>query len=279
MFIAMATRTNMAARVMNTWHGAKASWDRICEKLAEKNENSSQTQGNITIDEQGLAVKHLSFTYPFSKEQAVKDVSFTAEKGQIIGITGAVGSGKSALAAALSGLYENNRDPRIAYMDSAHFVFSDDVSFNIQLGNENGTIQEATRISELTEDLTQFEQGLKTKLMERGVRVSGGQRQRIALARAWATNCPILILDDPFSAIDISMEQKILENLRKNLGEKIILLFSHRLTTFTQTDQIILLQNGSIAEMGTHEELLTLNGTYKSIYSAQVFLGGGESGK
>ena len=279
MFIAMATRTNMAARVMNTWHGAKASWDRICEKLAEKNENSSQAQDNIIINEQGLTVKHLSFTYPFSKEQAVKDVSFTADKGQIIGITGAVGSGKSALAAALSGLYENNRDPRIAYMDSAHFVFSDDVSFNIQLGNENGTIQEATKISELTEDFAQFEQGLKTKLMERGVRVSGGQRQRIALARAWATNCPILILDDPFSAIDISMEQKIMENLRKNLGEKIILLFSHRLTTFTQTDQIILLQNGSIAEMGTHEELLTLNGTYKSIYSAQVFLGGGESGK
>jgi len=279
MFIAMATRTNMAARVMNTWHGAKASWDRICEKLAERNEDLSRDQGSVIIDENGLSVKHLSFTYPFSKEQAVKDVSFTANKGHIIGITGAVGSGKSALAAALSGLYENKRDQRIAYMDSAHFVFSDDVSFNIQLGHENGKIEEAIKISELTEDLTQFEKGLETKLMERGVRVSGGQRQRIALARAWATNCSILILDDPFSAIDITMEQKIMENLRKNLGDKIILLFSHRLTTFTQTDQILLLQNGSIAEMGTHEELLALNGTYKSIYSAQVFLGGVESGK
>jgi ABC-type multidrug transport system fused ATPase/permease subunit len=279
MFIAMATRTNMAARVMNTWHGAKASWDRICEKMAEKSENLKPTQGAIILDEAGLTVNHLSFTYPFAKEQAVKDVSFAVKNGQIMGITGAVGSGKSALAAALSGLYENERDTRIAYMDSAHFVFSDDVSFNISLGNENTHIEEAIEISELTSDLTRFEKGLQTRLMERGVRVSGGQRQRIALARAWATDCRVLILDDPFSAIDITMEQKIMQNLRKNLGDKIILLFSHRLTTFTHTDQILLLQNGTIAEMGTHNELFALNGTYKSIYSAQVFLGGGENEK
>lgn len=276
MFVAMATRTNMAARVMNTWHGAKASWDRICEKLAEKSENQTPVQGAIQLDEAGLVVNHLSFAYPFSKEQAVKEVSFSAKNGQIIGITGAVGSGKSALAAALSGLYENERDPRIAYMDSAHFVFSDDVAFNISLGNENAKIEEAIEVSELAKDLLHFEKGLQTRLMERGVRVSGGQRQRIALARAWATECRVLILDDPFSAIDIHMEQKIMENLRNNLGDKIILLFSHRLTTFTYTDQILLLQNGTIAEMGTHNELITLNGTYKNIYSAQVFLGGGE---
>ena len=276
MFVAMATRTNMAARVMNTWHGAKASWDRICDKLAEKNDSPISAQAATHLDEEGLSVNHLSFAYPFAKELSVKDVSFSAKNGQIIGITGAVGSGKSALAAALSGLYENERDSRIAYMDSAHFVFSDDVAFNISLGNENAIMEEAIEISELVNDLAHFEKGVQTKLMERGVRVSGGQRQRIALARAWATQCRILILDDPFSAIDIRMEQKIMENLRENLGEKIILLFSHRLTTFAYTDQILLLQNGSIAEQGTHDELIALNGTYKNIYSAQVFLGGGE---
>ena len=275
MFIAMATRTNVAAKVMNTWHGAKASWDRICEKLAEENNNASEAASAVAIDDDGISVNHLSFAYPFASEQAVKNVSFSAKNGQIIGITGAVGSGKSALAAALSGLYFSDRDPRIVYMDGAHFVFSDDVSFNITLGSDAGNVDKAIEIAELQGDVAQFENGIDTELMERGVRVSGGQRQRIALARAWAAGCRIVILDDPFSAIDISMEQKIMDNLRRNIGDKIILLFSHRLSTFTQTDNIILLENSQIAEMGTHDELYALGGMYKDIYSAQVFLGGG----
>lgn len=277
MFIAMATRTNVAAKVMNTWHGAKASWDRIFEKLNEENlNNPSEADPAVSIDSEGLSVQALSFSYPFSNEQNIKDISFEAKNGEIIGITGPVGSGKSALAAAISGLYTNERNPLIAFMDSSHFIFSDDLLFNITLGRENGKVDKAVLMAELSEDITHFESGLHTRLMERGVRISGGQRQRVALARAWAADCHILILDDPFSAIDINMEQKIMKNLRDNIGEKIILLFSHRLSTFDQTDKIILLKKGEIAEQGTHYELCQQNGIYKSIYSAQVFIGGGE---
>lgn len=279
MFMAMATRTNVAARVMNTWHGAKASWDRICEKLSKIQKNAEDTKTAVSIDDNGLYVNGLTFTYPFASEPSVKNVSFSAKNGQIIGITGAVGSGKSALAAALSGLYQKERDEKIAYMDSEHFVFSDDVTFNITLGNENEDIEKSVKIAELQNDIAEMENGLSTRLMEHGVRVSGGQRQRISLARAWNSDCRILILDDPFSAIDISMEEKIMKNLKENIKDKIILLFSHRLSTFTQTDNIILLEKGTISEMGTHQELIKLNGTYNSIYSAQAFLGGDKNEK
>ena len=277
MFIAMASRTNVAAKVMNTWHGAKASWDRICEMLNEEYlKNQSEVNSVVSINTEGLSVKALSFTYPFSKEQNIKNISFEAKNGEIIGVTGPVGSGKSALAAAISGLYTKERNPLIAFMDSSHFIFSDDVLFNITLGGENENVEKAVLVAELSDDITQFESGIHTRLMERGVRVSGGQRQRVALARAWASDCRILILDDPFSAIDVDMERKIMKNLRDNIGEKIILLFSHRLSTFDKVDRIILLKKGEIAEEGTHNELFKQNGLYKNIYSAQVFLGGEE---
>ncbi len=273
MFTAMATRTNSAAKVMNTWHGAKASWDRIREKLSEKETAvTGSNSGAVSVSEEGITVNHLDFTYPLAAEKTLHDISFSAKNGQIIGITGSVGSGKSALAAAISGLYDGVRNPDIAYMDSSHFVFSDDVRFNITLGCDNSNINEAIHISQLGKDIEEFEKGLDTRLMERGVRISGGQRQRVSLARAWASGCRILLLDDPFSAVDVSMEFKIMEKLRENIGNRIILLFSHRLSAFPMTDKIIVLEHGRITEGGTHDELMESGGIYKNIYSAQVFL-------
>jgi len=275
MFIAMATRTNKAAKVMNTWHGAKASWDRICEKFSEQCAGrQSKDDSAVLLEEQGLTIQNLRFSYPFAGTEIIQNISFSALNGQIIGITGPVGSGKSALAAAISGLYQKERDPRIAYMDSTHFIFSDDVAFNINFDNDHADIGSAVELAELTNDIAQFKDGLSTRLMERGVRVSGGQRQRIALARAWATDCRLLILDDPFSAVDIAMEQKIMQNLRKQVGDRIILLFSHRLSSFVYTDKVILLKDGCIADAGTHEELCAREGLYSSIYAAQRFLEG-----
>jgi ABC-type multidrug transport system fused ATPase/permease subunit len=290
MFTAMSVRTNVAARVMNTWHGAKASWDRICEKMGIEQPDIAAPEETPPEDGCALIVDALSFRYPFSGEDCLHDISFCAKPGELIGITGPVGSGKSALAAALSGLYpyggevtvngvdlsalESRRQATIAYMDAEHFVFSDDVAFNISLGEESGDLDAALSLAELEPDIEGFPDGMHTRLMERGVRISGGQRQRISLARAWNSPASVLLLDDPFSAIDISMERRIMRNIRERQGDRIILLFSHRLFTFPLTDRVIVLEKGRIGQAGTHEELLNEPGVYRDIFLAQEFMRG-----
>ena len=288
LFTAMAIRTNVAAKVFNSWHGAKASWDRITDKLRQQigADNASDTTCPAS-GQRGLLVSHLSFSFPTSENEAVSDLSFTAQPGQIIGITGPVGSGKSALAAALSGLYPYEGDVRVngipvstnrhavAYMDASHFVFSDDVAFNVGLGQtDDDQLLNALDVAMLSEDIARFSEGIHTRVGERGVRVSGGQRQRIALARAWASKADVLVLDDPFSAVDIALEQRIMENLRTQGGSRIILLFSHRLTTFSLTDRVMVLDHGKLIQQGSHGDLLEEAGLYRDIYSAQRFMGG-----
>ncbi|MDR0469681.1 MAG: ABC transporter ATP-binding protein/permease [Peptococcaceae bacterium] len=295
MFSAMAVRTSIAGRVMNTWHGAKASWDRICEKLQNGREAEAAFETTIATGNHAhaLEVKDLSFRYPFTDENCLFDISFTAGNGEIIGVTGPVGSGKSALAAALSGLYPYDggvyvsgiplrglgeaRSRKISYMDSGQFVFSDDVTFNVALGRMDGDAMAALSLASMTEDMNAFEEGMDTRLMERGVRISGGQRQRISLARAWYGNSEILLLDDPFSAIDVLMEQRIMESIRAQIGNRTVLLFSHRLSAFELTDKVLVLEKGRVSQVGTHDDLVNQEGLYKVIYQAQKFMERGEA--
>ena len=295
LFTAMAVRTNMVGKVMNTWHGAKASWDRICEKLGSdiQKESTIDTKPLETVEANSvLDVRSLSYKYPFAEENCISDISFCAKKGEIIGITGPVGSGKSALAAALSGLYPYEgevyingvelrnlfdlRSVQISYMDSEQFIFSDDVSFNISLERASGDIYDAINLVLMNEDIETFEDGISSRLMERGLRVSGGQRQRICLARAWYGSAEILLLDDPFSAVDITMEQRIMRGIRERIGDRTVVIFSHRLSTFNMTDYILVMVKGKVDQRGTHEELLAKEGLYKQIYLAQEFMDKGE---
>jgi len=289
MFTAMTSRTPSVARVMNTWHGAKASWDRICAKLQGNNDdNLCKSEVSLRASEPLLQVNSLSFRYPFSDDSGVHAISFTAQSGEVIGITGPIGSGKSALAAALSGLFpyegdvfvkgvplrelKEQRSGIISYMDYEQFVFSADVVFNVALDRDYGDISPALELASMTDDITTFENGLETKLMERGLRVSGGQRQRITLARAWYGQAEILLLDDPFSAIDVSMEQRIMQNIRSSLKNRTVLLFSHRLSTFEMTDKVIVIDKGYISQIGAHHELVQHDGLYRDIYHAQRFM-------
>jgi len=295
MFTAMTVRTSKVGKVMNTWHGAAASWDRICEKLQRESSRevqytSLQTHDDVPV----LEVNSLSFRYPLSDDNCVTDISFSAKKGEIIGITGPVGSGKSALAAALSGLYDYNgevlingialndlgekRFEYISYMDSEQFVFSDTLEFNITLdrAQKGMDLTEALELASMQEDVCAFEEGVKTRLMERGVRISGGQRQRVSLARVWYGQSEIILLDDPFSAVDVNMEQRIMNSIRTQTGNKTVLLFSHRLSTFDKTDKVIVLEKGSVSQSGTHNELMEQDGLYRDIYLAQKFMERGD---
>ncbi len=293
MFIALSGRTRVAARVFNRWHGARAAWSRIKEKLIVFSDLPSQ-ENDEKMDCRELRVKNLSFG--FGGGDILHNISFTAKKGQIIGITGAVGSGKTSLAHALTGLYPykgsialdgtelsglqaGERNGLISYAGHEQFLFSMSVRDNICFSDEEDeALDRALTASALTEDIARFDDGLDTLVGEKGMRVSGGQRQRIAMARAIYSGAPVLLLDDPFSAVDIATEAVIIERLKQDYKDRIVLLFTHRLTAFQNADDILVLDKGKIIAHGTHDSLMKEDGLYKDIYSAQVFMEGNANG-
>jgi ABC-type multidrug transport system fused ATPase/permease subunit len=232
-----------------------------------------------------------------------------------VGITGPVGSGKSALARALLGLYPlesghillggrriedipvAERAAQTGYLAQEPYLFSGTIRENILLGSLLADKDKAEAVLEasistavLNEDLRGFTDGLETQIGELGIRVSGGQRQRIALARAIATSSPkipgLLVLDDPFSAVDVDTETRIVAGLRQLLGQKTapeeqstIILFSHRLAAFSHADLVVVLDDGQIKERGTHAELIQLGGLYGRIYRAQLQVRRGGAGQ
>lgn len=289
MFIAFSGRTRVAARVFNQWHTAKAAWKRIKEKMKDSNPLAT-AKDTKKQDCQTLNVENLSFG--FSNSEILHNISFSAKKGQIIGITGAVGSGKTAMAHALTGLYpykgritlddkelsELSTDDRmnlIAYAGHEQFLFSMSIKDNIIFSDEAGDeelFEKTLCASALKDDIARFDNGLDTQVGEKGVKVSGGQKQRIAMARAIYSKTPVLLLDDPFSAVDIATESRIIDNLKKNYEDKIVILFTHRLTAFKYADQIMVLEKGGILQQGIHDELIHKEGLYKDIYDAQMFM-------
>lgn len=287
MFIAFSGRTRVAARVFNRWHAAKAAWSRVKEKM-DGPDSQLLSHADEILDCMALHIQNLTFGYGDS--DVLHDISFSAKKGQIIGITGSVGSGKTSLAHALTGLYpykgsitadkrelnnlsDNERKKLISYTGHEQFLFSMSILENIcfSKGDEK-KLGQALQASALTNDILRFDNGLDTLVGEKGMRVSGGQRQRISMARAIYSGAPILLLDDPFSAVDIATEAEIIQRLRQDYTDRIVLLFTHRLTAFTQADNILVLDKGRVVEHGTHDELLKKRGLYYEIYNAQIFM-------
>lgn len=305
MFSLMATRTWVAARVFNQWHAAKASWDRIKAKLADTvvvNERVASNNSSSTIAKETtvsaspfLSVEGLSFTFPNAKVESLKNISFTINRGDFVGVTGPVGSGKSALAMVLTGIYpftgkitiggrdltnfsEAEKAAAFAYSGQDAFLFSVSIGENITFspppysGEIQSRLERAVYIAALKEDLALFPKGLETVVGERGIRLSGGQRQRIAVARAIFTGGPVLILDDPFSAVDIGTERRMIERIRANMKETTVVVFSHRLAAFTDADNILVLDKGKLVERGNHDSLMASGGIYQKIYTAQTWM-------
>lgn len=235
--------------------------------------------------------ENVSFRYPHTGILALDDFNLNIEAGQKVAIIGKTGSGKSTIAHLLLRMYDatggqvllddqpigqlNLQDLRgqIGYTPQEAFLFSDTIYNNIRFGRTDATqaqVHEVARLADLHNDIMGFPQGYDTIVGERGVMLSGGQKQRMVLARALLKNSKILILDECLSAVDTRTEQTILNNLRTYVEDKTIIVITHRIFTSWQFDQILVLDNGHIAEAGTHETLMQKGHRYAALYNHQT---------
>jgi ABC-type multidrug transport system fused ATPase/permease subunit len=287
MFTVMAGKASKAAKLFNSVQKSQISWKRSKPYLSEY--ESKDAASDILMEAIELSVQNLSFRYPSGSNNIIENISFAAKQGEIIGITGPIASGKSTLGVSLLGLYqytgsiridgrelrdysEYERSQMIAYMGHRPQLLSDTIYNNITLGN-------GLDISSVLEDVC-FDTDLmampkreNTLVGNGGIRLSGGQQARIALARTLINKNKIIILDDPFSAVDMKTEERIIENLRTHYSDSIIIIISHRLSVFSKINRIILLHSAG-AEYGTHEQLMKNSELYSTIYNLQCSEGG-----
>ena len=249
----------------------------------DKTEPVDEIKGEITFN-------HLSFIHRGHSEPTLEDINLHVPAGTTLAIIGRTGNGKSTLVNLLLHLYNTkpgmllidgkdiNTIPlktlreNIGYVPQDNFLFSDTLKSNIAFGAEDedmGAIISATRAACIHENIVQFPDGYETIVGERGVTLSGGQKQRSSIARALMKNAPILILDDALSAVDTDTEEHILHNLKKNRAGKTTILIAHRISTIQNADIIMVLENGTAAEIGNHASLMEQHGIYYDMFEKQ----------
>jgi ATP-binding cassette subfamily B protein len=239
-----------------------------------------------------LAVRGLAFSHgDDGRGEALRGVSFSARKGEVLGLVGPTGGGKSTLFSLLAGLYPvprgtvylEGRDAstiplperrrRFAVVSQDPFLFSDSVLENVCFGLERtdpDAARKATGLARFLDDVEGMPNGFDTVVGERGISLSGGQKQRATIARALCAGAPILLLDDALSAVDAETEREIFEGILSGKGERTVLFSTHRMASLSRCDRILVLADGRIAEEGTHDDLLSLRGIYFGLYSRQM---------
>lgn len=315
-FVKLSVKSSSAAKLFNAVHKAQVSWNRIKgllgaqdkmqDSAAETKDRNGQEikQYKSALNKNGqeadaekeekqafagrktsplLQVSHLTFAYPDGK-MILDDISFSAEKGQIIGITGPVACGKSTLGKVFLCEYPYDgqilldgrelqketaaqRTDQIGYLGHDPELFADSIAENILLGDQ----EDANRYLKLVcldQEVGEMSEGMQTLVGNGGVRLSGGQAQRLALARTLCHKKPLLILDDPFSALDQTTEREVFANLKETAKDSMILLFSHRLYLFPELDQVIWMENGRTVT-GTHAELMKKVPEYAELIRAE----------
>ena len=241
--------------------------------------------------EGAITFKHLDFSYPDDPERKIlNDISVTIEKGEMVGVLGRTGSGKSTFVDLLLRLYNvkpdalylddhdimslsihNVRD-QIAYVPQDNFLFSDTILNNIGFSEPSMPEEKASyyaRLADVHDNIIDFTHGYQTEIGERGVTLSGGQKQRISIARALAKDAPILILDDSVSAVDTKTEESIIKHLEEIRQGKTTIVIAHRISTIRKMDKIILLDQGHLLDVGSHEDLLKRNALYQEMVRKQ----------
>lgn len=271
---------------------AAASQKRINEFLTA--EEHQEVVGKPFVFDRDIAIQNLNFTYEGKTQPALKNLSLTIKRGEILGVTGRTGSGKSTLVQLLSAMYYSSQDAanvlidgvplqdinlhdfrsHLAYVPQDVFLFSETIRDNIAFGIESGEIaddelQLAVNAACLQKDIPQWPQGLNTLLGERGVSLSGGQKQRVALARALVKRADFYVLDDCLSAVDAETERQIIDHLSLWLKDATAIIVAHRIAPLKMANRIVVLEEGAIIDIGTHEELLHRCEYYRNLNDSQ----------
>ena len=262
----------------------------IVDKVTDMSENKNvHIRGEITLN-------NLTFTYPDGQDPVLKNVSLHIKEGEMLGVLGRTGSGKSSLADLLLRVYDCEEGALLldgkpitayplavlhrdmAYVPQDNFLFSDTLEENIAFGLEERisdhpelreSIRRAAKAACIHDNIIEFPEEYRTLVGERGVTLSGGQKQRSSIARALLMDASVLILDDSLSAVDTDTEEQILENLMELRKGKTTVVIAHRISTLQKADHVAVLTEGELTEYGTHEELLAMHGFYAHIYEKQ----------
>ncbi|QHS22098.1 ABC transporter ATP-binding protein [Virgibacillus sp. MSP4-1] len=277
--------------VINQFSQAKASGERLLEILEQQEDIQERPnavkqhaiQGHVTFDD-------VTLTYVEDDDAALKDVSFDAPPGKVMGLIGATGSGKTSITQLITRFYEPEQGQvridgkpvqeyglktlrkSIGFVLQEAFLFSTTILENIRYGNPDATMDEvidAAKRAQAHDFIMDMPKGYETLLGERGMGLSGGQKQRIAIARAILINPRILVLDDATSAVDMETEFKIQKALREVMKGRTTFIIAHRISALKHADEILVLEDGKVAERGQHEDLLNNGGPYQRIYNIQ----------
>jgi len=272
---------------------AAVSQTRINEFL--RTEPTVKSENNHEVEVEGeLEFLNVSFVYPDTGTKALTDVSFKVNKQESLGIVGRTGSGKSTIAQLICRLYDptsgtiwadghdirkiplSSLRSKVGYVPQEVFLFSDTIASNISFSTDGDAedlrkrVEQSAKDAAIYDNIMEFKDGFDTYVGERGVTLSGGQKQRVSIARAMLKSPQILVLDDCLSAVDTNTEQEILFNLQRYMDGRTTIIISHRVSSVKMCDKILVLENGNVAEYGTHTELIAANKHYREMYEMQL---------
>ena len=274
--------------LFNITQRGKVSYQRI-ESLLSQESPVKEPESPLNGIENGR-LDYAIDRFAFEDEETLRDIHFSLEKGQTLGLVGQTGSGKTALIKLLlreydvdqGAIYLNGHDIRdyrladlrslMGYVPQDQFLFASSILENICFGNPDlpfSAVEQATKLAQVYQDIQAMPEGFDTVIGEKGVSLSGGQKQRLAMSRAMILSPDILILDDSLSAVDAKTEFAIIDNLKETRKDKTTIITAHRLSAVVHADLILVMQDGRIIERGRHEDLLALDGWYAQTYQSQ----------